>query len=258
MACIVFVVTLRCCRMSYWSGVRAQQQGWSTRPTADPCSQPHTRGMQGPSSQDCSGSNAWACLDQLKDRATGNKINLFLTAENQETKSSLLGEGDESVQTHGSRPSSCRLLLGQTLLLLYPGCLAPGFSVGRVRLAETFLKEWIWKQWNHINKPTKKPINQTTTTTANTTKQKTTTKERKSKCHWVSSSSAWLRPQDSLVCSSTKSMSCTPASLSLRPLSHTFQTECTERCDWSSCSPWGSQLFATSESLQHLFPLPWL
>lgn len=137
MACIVFVVTLRCCRMSYWSGVRAQQQGWSTRPTADPCSQPHTRGMQGPSSQDCSGSNAWACLDQLKDRATGNKINLFLTAENQETKSSLLGEGAESVQTHGSS-----LLAGfcwaRPCFYFTMEALLQAYSVGRVRPAETF------------------------------------------------------------------------------------------------------------------------
>lgn len=153
MACIVFVVTLRCCRMSYWSGVRAQQQGWSTRPTADPCSQPHTRGMQGPSSQDCSGSNAWACLDQLKDRATGNKINLFLTAENQETKSSLLGEGAESVQTHGSRPSSCRLLLGQTLFLLYPGSLAPGLQCGQGQASRNLFKR--------MNLKTMEPYQQT-------------------------------------------------------------------------------------------------
>lgn len=195
MACIVFVVTLRCCRMSYWSGGRAQQQGWSTRPTADPCSQCHTRGMQGPSSQDCSGSNAWACLDQLKDRATGNKINLFLTAENQETKSSLLGESAESVQTHGSRPSSCRLLLGQTLLLLYPGSLAPGLQCGQGQASGNLFKR--------MNLKTMEPNQQTNQKKKKqpTIKQKTiTTKERKSKCHWVSSSSAWLRPQDSLVC----------------------------------------------------------
>lgn len=162
MACIVFVVTLRCCRMSYWSGVRAQQQGWSTRPTADPCSQPHTRGMQGPSSQDCSGSNAWACLDQLKDRATGNKINLFLTAENQETKSSLLGEGAESVQTHGSRPSSCRLLLGQTLLLLYPGSLAPGLQCGQGQASRNLFKRMNLKTmepYQQTNQKTNQPNN---------------------------------------------------------------------------------------------------
>lgn len=67
----------------------------------------------------------WTNSDQSKDRASGNKRHLFLTEEKQETKTSPLGDGAESLQTYLSRPCWCRFLLDQALLLIHLGRLAP-------------------------------------------------------------------------------------------------------------------------------------
>lgn len=54
---LFFVVTLCCCRMSYWSGMKLKRKA-----EAQGLSQSHARGMQGPSCQDCSGSSDWSHL----------------------------------------------------------------------------------------------------------------------------------------------------------------------------------------------------
>lgn len=67
------------------------------------------------------GEHDCANSDQSKDRASGNKRHLFLTEEKQETKTSLLGDGAESLQTYLSRPCWCGFLLDQALLLIQLG-----------------------------------------------------------------------------------------------------------------------------------------
>ena len=114
----------------------------------------------------------WANSGQSKDRASGNKRNVFLMDKKQETKASPLGDGadhhkhmyldDACAGSCGTRPSS----------QFARGGLLHAYGAGRVR-----------------------PSEPDALLTEKLENKRKTNKEGRSECHGVSSSSAWLRPQ---------------------------------------------------------------
>lgn len=95
-ACIVSVVTLRCCRVSsagvvLWLNSEAEARGQS-----------HTNGKQGVCYPDRSGNTAGPIqVSQQTEKASGNdRRNVFLAGNKQETKASPLGHGAELGQMH--------------------------------------------------------------------------------------------------------------------------------------------------------------
>lgn len=96
---------------------------------------------------------------------SGNRRTLFLTAKNQEIKSSPLHESNKSVRTHGLRHHSCRLLLDQTSYPIQQGHLAPGLVRGQGQASGNY--------WKRINLEAKKPTQSTNNNTTNQPKTKT-------------------------------------------------------------------------------------
>lgn len=152
---LFFVVTLCCCRMSYWSGMKlkrkAEAQGLPTVSLMP-------EGCRDQAAKIAVGATTGPIWGQT---TSGNRRTLFPTAKNQEIKSSPLHESNKSVRTHGLRHHPCRLLLDQTSYPIQQGHLAPGLVRGQGQASGNYWKnKFESKETNPINqqqhnKPTK-------------------------------------------------------------------------------------------------------